>query len=124
MLDVLQQTPFCDDTVIIFSADHGEACGSHQIQKFTLYEESIRVPFIVACLGDDVPVQKNHFNRTHFIPGVDLVPTVCDYAGIDVPEPIQVERSEVPRIRGMGVRPLAEGDEIPWRKYAYVESNY
>ena len=55
VLNVLQQTPFCEDTVIVFSADHGEACGSHQMfQKFTLYEESIRVPFIVACLGDGV----------------------------------------------------------------------
>ena len=125
VLSALQQTPFCDNTVIVFSADHGEACGSHQMfQKFTLYEESIRVPFIVACLGNGVPVQKNRFDREHFISGVDLVPTVYDYAGIDAPEAVQVNRSEVPRLGGMSVRPLAEGDEIPWREFAYVESNY
>ena len=63
-------------------------------QKFTLYEESIRVPFIVSCLGDGVPVQKNRFDREHFISGVDLVPTVYDYAGIDAAEAVQVERSK------------------------------
>ncbi len=125
VLNTLQGTPFCDDTVIVFSADHGEACGSHQMfQKFTLYEESIRVPFIVACLGDGVSVQKNCFDREHFISGVDLVPTVYDYAGIDAAEAVQVNRSDVPRLGGMSVRPLAEGDKITWREYAYVESNY
>lgn len=93
-------------------------------QKFTLYEESIRVPFIVACLGDGVPVQKNRFDREHFISGVDLVPTVYDYAGIDAAEAVQINRSDGLRLGGMSVRRLAEGDEIPWREYAYVESNY
>ena len=125
VLNVLEQTPFCEDTLIVFSADHGEACGSHQMfQKFTLYEESIRVPFIVSCLGDGVPVQKNRFDREHFISGVDLVPTVYDYAGIDAAEVVQGKQSDVPRLGGMSVRPLVEGDEMPWREFAYVESNY
>ena len=32
--------------------------------------------------------------------------------------------SDAPRLGGMSVRPLAEGDEVPWRDFAYVESNY
>ena len=70
-------------------------------QKFTLYEESVRVPFIVTCLGEEIPVEKDRFDETHFVSGVDLFPTVCDYAGIDVPEGVQ----------GLSVRPLAEGRE-------------
>jgi len=93
-------------------------------QKFTIYEESIRVPFIVSCLGDGVPVQKNRFDREHFISGVDIVPTVYDYAGIDAAEAVEVSRSNSPRLGGMSVRPLTEGDEVPWRDFAYVESNY
>ncbi len=115
VLALLRETSRHHNTLIIFSADHGEACGSHQMfQKFTLYEESVRVPFIVACLGEEIPVEKDRFDETHFVSGVDLFPTVCDYAGIDVPEEVQ----------GLSVRPLAEGKDVPWRDYAYIESNY
>ena len=115
VLALLRKTSRHHNTLIIFSADHGEACGSHQMfQKFTLYEESVSVPFIVACLGDNIPVKKDRFDETHFVSGVDLFPTVCDYAGIDVPEGIQ----------GLSVRSLAEGEDVPWRDCAYIESNY
>jgi len=116
VLALLRETSRHHNTLIIFSADHGEACGSHQMfQKFTLYEESVRVPFIVTCLGEGIPVEKDRFDETHFISGVDLFPTVCDYAGIDdVPEGVQ----------GTSVRPLAEGKDVLWRDYAYIESNY
>ena len=115
VLALLRKTSRHHNTLIIFSADHGEACGSHQMfQKFTLYEESVSVPFIVACLGDNIPVEKDRFDETHFVSGVDLFPTVCDYAGIDVPEGIQ----------GLSVRSVAEGKDVPWRDYAYIESNY
>ena len=74
----------------------------------------MRVPFNVACLGDGISVEKDRFDETHFVSGVDLFPTVCDYAGVDTPEGIQ----------GMSVRPLAEGRDVLWRDCAYIESNY
>ena len=115
VLSLLKQTSFYDNTLIIFSADHGEACGSHQMfQKFSLYEESVQVPFIMACLGEGVFVQKDSFDNTHFVSGVDLFPTICDYAGIHPPEDVQ----------GTSLRPLAEGKDVSWREYAYIESNY
>ncbi|MCY4402499.1 MAG: sulfatase-like hydrolase/transferase [Candidatus Poribacteria bacterium] len=115
ILSVLQQTYLCDNTLVIFSADHGEACGSHQMfQKFALYEESVRVPFIVSCLGDGITVEKDQFDDTHFVSGVDLLPTVCDYARVDIPEGCQ----------GRSLRPLAEGADISWREFAFIESNY
>lgn len=115
VLTFLKETSFYDNTIIIFSADHGEACGSHQLfQKFALYEESVHVPFIMSCLGDGIPIQKDTFDETHFVSGVDLLPTVCDYAGIDVPNGVE----------GRSLRLLAEGINTPWREYAYIESNY
>ena len=59
-------------------------------------------------------VAKVRFDEAHFVSGVDLFPTVCDYAGIDVPE----------RVQGMSVRPIVEGKNVSWRDYAYIESNY
>lgn len=115
VLSLLQQTSFSDNTLIIFSADHGEACGSHQLfQKFALYEESVRVPFIISCLGEGINVRKDQFDDTHFVSGVDVFPTICAYADIETPEVCQ----------GNSLRPFVEGKETAWRDYAYIESNY
>ncbi len=115
VLSLLQQTDFVDNTLIIFSADHGEACGSHQLfQKFALYEESVRVPLIVSCLGEGIELQRDCFDNTHFVSGVDLLPTVCDYANVEPPTDSQ----------GDSLRPLVEGKEVTWKDYVYIESNY
>jgi arylsulfatase A-like enzyme len=125
VLDALEAAGLADDTLILFAADHGEAAGQHQMfQKFTLYEESIRVPFIAACLGGPgtrVRLPKGTFDREHFVSGVDVFPTVCDYAGVPVPEGLP----------GLSLRPLLEaaaadttGSSQAWRDFAFVESNY
>ena len=115
VLAALEATGHADDTLILFTADHGEAAGQHQMfQKFTLYEESARVPFIAACLGDGVELPKGGYDREHFISGVDVFPTVCDYAGV----------APLPGLPGRSIRPLLEGDATAWREHALVESNY
>ena len=115
VLAVLENSRFKDNTLILFVSDHGEALGSHRMfQKFTLYEESVRVPFIAACLGDGVEVRKNVFDVNHLTSGIDLLPTVCDYAGIPTEEN-----------HGLSLRPLISGEGPKgWRDYIYAESNY
>jgi len=114
VLNALEASPFKDNTLIIFSVDHGEAAGSHQmIQKFTLYEESIKVPLVVASLSDRFTLGKDTRDEEHFVSGVDLMPTILEYAGVEIPE----------HVSGMSIRPLAEKRSTDWRKYAYVESN-
>jgi arylsulfatase A-like enzyme len=135
ILNALENSRFKNNTLIIFTADHGESSGCHRsFQKFSLYEESIRVPFIIADLNDQLNIPKNVLDTEHFVSGVDLVPTVLDYAGIEVPEGVQ----------GLSLKPLiemgcrnamcevnvGEKDEskaaqvIAWRDFAYVESNF
>ena len=115
VLNALENSRFRDNTLIIFSVDHGEANGAHQtFQKFALYEESIRVPLVVASLGDQLQVPKNVIDDQHFVSGVDFMPTVLDYAGIEAPDEVQ----------GASLRPLVEGRKLPWRDSAYIESNY
>ena len=114
ILDALAASPVADGTLIIFSVDHGEAAGRHaMIQKFTLYEESIRTPFIVAELGSRFGIRKGRRDHEHLISGVDLLPTVLDYAGIKPPI----------HCRGRSLRPLVEGRDVDWREQAYVEGN-
>ena len=115
ILNALEGSRFRDSTLIIFMGDHGEAYGHHRtFQKFALYEESIRVPTIVASLGDHLDVPQEVFDREHFISGADLLPTVLDYAGVDTPDGVQ----------GESIRPLIEGKDVAWRDFAYVESNF
>lgn len=72
-----------EDTIIIYSSDHGSMLGSHGVgSKRQPYEESIRVPFIVRWKGH-VPEGK----RTDALLGaIDVFPTLCALAGLDVPE--------------------------------------
>ena len=114
VLDALAASPMRDNTLILFSVDHGESAGRHHtFQKFTPYEESIRVPLVIASLGERLAVPKGTEDREHLVSGVDLLPTVCDYAGASVP----------PGCRGASLRPLVEGRNVPWRDAVYVESN-
>lgn len=102
------------NTVIIFTSDHGDGMGAHHWnQKQVLYEESVRVPFIVSLKGVTKPgyVDRNHLVST----GLDLIPTMCDYAGITSPE----------NLHGKSVRALAERHHsAPWRDFLVTETEF
>jgi arylsulfatase A-like enzyme len=115
VLAALENSRHRDNTLILFSVDHGDAAGCHRMfQKFTLYEESIHVPFIVSSLGDRFGLGRGRFDREHFVSGVDFLPTVCDYASVEVPAPVS----------GTSLRAVLENRDVAWRDFAYVESNY
>lgn len=114
LLNALKASRFRENTVVIFTVDHGEGCAKHRMfQKFTLYEESIKVPFCIATYGNDIPIKKGWVDRKHYVSGVDIVKTVCDIAGIEAPEHAQ----------GFSAFPYATGQEGKGREFAYVESN-
>lgn len=111
LLDGLRECGLEEDTVIIFSSDHGDGLGAHQWnQKWVLYEESVRVPMIVRS-----PYQeKRGVVRSDLVSnGLDLYPTICDYAGVNVPE----------HLTGLSLRPLvASQSRTPWRDHVCVET--
>ena len=83
ILDHLEATGQRDNTLIVFTADHGEILGDHGLwfKSMVAYDESIRVPMIVSYPGR-VPagtVQPAFQNL------IDLFPTFCHYAGIPAP---------------------------------------
>ena len=111
VLDALKETGQLENTLIIFSSDHGDMDAAHRMEhKTALYEESAGVPFMVMWKGH---IQGNRVDSTHLISnGLDLLPTVCDYAGIKaVADP-----------RGKSLRPLLEGKKVKWRKTLGVET--
>ncbi|ULL18855.1 DUF4976 domain-containing protein [Paenibacillus sp. H1-7] len=94
----LKQEGLYDNTLIVFASDHGEMLGSHRLwQKMCMYEESVKTPlymkfpsgFTPAITRSDEPVSS-----------VDVLPTLCDYLGIDTPEGVS----------GLSLMPLLRGE--------------
>ena len=78
VLDALEQTGLADSTTVIFASDHGDGAAAHQWnQKMVLYEESIRVPLILA--GPGIASGQVDHRLVNF--GIDCLPTLCDVAG-------------------------------------------
>lgn len=98
-------------TLVVFSSDHGDMDAAHRLEhKSVLYEEAVRVPLVVSFKGVTRPglVDREHLVST----GLDLLPTLCDFAGIPSPA----------GLAGRSVRKLAEGQAADgWRDCLVVE---
>ncbi len=78
ILRVLDQTGQRDNTLIVFTSDHGEMLGSHGMQgKAAFYEESARVPLILNFPGRIKPTVVDRY-----VSLIDLFPTIMDYTGV------------------------------------------
>ncbi len=113
ILDALEKSGQQDNTVIIFSSDHGDMDAAHKMEhKTVLYEESTHIPFIVV---DPTTANTCSHNSNLISNGLDILPTFCDYAGIPAPEDLH----------GKSVRPLlTEAYVTNWRETLPVESEF
>ncbi len=85
ILDTLDECGLWDDTIIVFTSDHGDMMGSHQlIAKCTMYEESVRVPMLVKLPGQK---EMRRINRP--VSHVDLVPTLLELMGAPPPDHLE-----------------------------------
>jgi len=113
VLDALRAEGLEEDTLVVFTSDHGDGLGAHRlIQKTFLYEEMTQVPFLVsppgATAGDGGAVSDRLVSN-----GLDLLPTLCDYAGIDAPDDLP----------GRSVRPIVDGPGVDeWRDRVVAET--
>jgi len=111
LLDAIEAGPHADNTVIVFSSDHGDMDSSHRLEhKTALYEEACRIPLIICQPGAPAGV----VDDTHLVSnGLDLVPTFCDYAGVEAPSDLA----------GRSLLPLVQGTAPQrWRDALLVES--
>lgn len=80
----LERRGLLDDAILVVTSDHGEEFGDHggHGHGHTLYGELLRVPLIIARTG-----AQPHTRRVDELVGhVDLLPTLCDLAGLAVPD--------------------------------------
>ncbi len=79
ILAALEASGQAENTLIIFTADHGEMLGDHaRVAKMAFYEASVRVPMILSLPGR-IPAGKTMDAPAN---GVDLAATILDYAGV------------------------------------------
>lgn len=95
VLQTLEAIGQLDNTIVIYTADHGLAVGQHGLfGKQNLYSHSIRVPSIF--VGPGVPEGQSVDTLTYLY---DVFPTVCDLTKVDCPDTVE----------GCSLVPLMEG---------------
>ncbi len=113
ILNGLKEGGLQEKTLVVFTSDHGNMDGCHRLaSKGLFYEESVRVPLIMMYKGA-IPRKKDdeHLVST----GLDILPTLCDYAGIKPPT----------HLLGKSLRGIAEGKAVnEWRLYIASENSW
>lgn len=107
LLDFLDENQLAENTIVIYTSDHGFFLGDHGwYDKRFMYEESIRIPFLMRFPRS---VQAG-ITSEHIALNVDFAPTILDYAGLPAPADMQ----------GRSLRPLADGrPPSDWRTSMY-----
>jgi len=105
LLLLLKELKLDENTLVIFSADHGLAIGSHGLfGKQNLYEHSMKAPLIFA--GPGVPKGNSQaFAYLH-----DIFPTACDLSGIAVPGDLD----------GISHKPVINGEKKQLRETIFT----
>jgi arylsulfatase A-like enzyme len=84
VIDELETQGLLDNTVIIYTSDHGDGHASHMWnQKMTFYEEAINVPFIVSWQGKTKAGYLDELTLSST--GLDIFPTILRFAGVPIP---------------------------------------
>jgi arylsulfatase A-like enzyme len=107
MLDTLKSTGLAEQTVVMFTSDHGCHFKTRNAEyKRSCHESSIRVPTALRGPGFDGGGRISNLVNT-----IDLTPTLLDAAGIPVPEEMQ----------GSSILPLTVGDNEGWPEETFVQ---
>lgn len=101
----LEAQKLLDDTLILFTADHGDFSGEHGFfhKNLGMYECINRIPFIAAGPGLSAGLV-----RDELVQQVDIFPTACEVAGVPVPASVQ----------GMSLMPLCRAGSPEWKRTA------
>ena len=109
LLRTLKEAGQWENTIIVFTSDHGDMCGSHQMldKHYVLFEDNTRIPLCVKAPGYG-PYQTDSFAAGC----LDITRTIFDLMGLETPEVLHGERL-----------PLCAQEDTHPRKYITSTSN-
>jgi arylsulfatase len=110
ILEALDKKGYLENSVVIFTSDHGDCLGDHgHSQKWSMFEQIVRVPMILwspqmlkGRRGRQIDALCQHFDMAH---------TLLELAGVDIP----------PYFESRSLLPFLEGRENKGREYVFCE---
>jgi arylsulfatase A-like enzyme len=99
------------NVLVVFSSDHGDLGGAHGLpfKGPAMYEELVRVPLIISWPGKIRPAVKDEL-----VSNIDVLPTLCELAGLRPPESID----------GVSLQPLLTGGRDTFKPHEMIVSEY
>jgi arylsulfatase A-like enzyme len=120
LLDRLEELGLREETLVVFCSDNGFSCGHHGFwgkgngtHPRNMYENSIRVPFIVSHPGK-IPAG---LVETAMVSAYDVMPTLLDYLGLPIPS---AERN----LPGQSFAPLLRGEPSEGHQCVVIYDEY
>ena len=116
VLAFMRENRLMDDTLIVFTSDHGDYLGDHYLgEKYLFHEPSVRMPLIVVDPSPEADQTRGTVSEK-LVESIDLLPTILDFVGGKIP---------IERIEGRSLLPLLRGEEVTgWRNEAISEIDY
>ena len=109
----IHQLGFSDNTVIVYTSDHGSFYGEHGLGgKWLMLEEAIRTPLVIC--DPRQPLDQQGKICTQMALNIDLPATLLDLAGVEQPIAMQ----------GKSLLPLARGENPAWRTEWFYEHHF
>lgn len=106
-----------DDTLVVFTSDHGDHLGDHGLgEKELFYEQAVRVPLIVVDPRPQADATRGSVER-RMVEAVDVLPTILDALGLDAAPHLVEGRSLLPLMH-------ASARVDGWRDDAFSELDY
>ena len=115
LFDFMQEKDLLDDTMVVFTSDHGDYFGDHWMgDKCYFHDQSVKVPLIIADPSQSADATRGTTDDS-LVELIDLLPTFIDYHGGAIEKNVLDGLSLMPKINNVGVA---------WREYAISEYDY